>query len=90
MSKSFEELSVAEQKLATSIANKLGKDGVNYFIEHGEIPPVKLTSKEMEFLKGGYSESEFSADAGAVMGWLCTPLIKAGGAIKRAGDKYLR
>ena len=86
--KTFDELSPAEQQLATSIANKLGVEGVNYFIKHGELPAVKLTEKEMEFLKGG--ESDFTREGREFITWLCTPLIRAGRAIKDAGDKYLR
>ncbi len=39
--------------LAQSVINKLGREGVSYIYETGELPAVKLTSREMECLRGG-------------------------------------
>lgn len=44
---------VKEKKLIEIIKKKLGKDGIKYVKEHGEIPCIKLTEEEMKFLKGG-------------------------------------
>lgn len=44
---------VKEKKLIEIIKKKLGKDGLKYVQQHGEIPCIKLTEEEMKFLKGG-------------------------------------
>ena len=40
-------------EIEKSIYNKLGKDDIAYFEKHGEMPAIKLTDEEMEYLKGG-------------------------------------
>lgn len=41
------------QKLIESIIKKLGKEGCESFVKTGELPAIKLTPEEMEFVKGG-------------------------------------
>lgn len=41
-----------EVKLAKEIINKIGVAGVEYMREHGELPAIKLTKEEMNFLNG--------------------------------------
>jgi len=40
-------------KLVDSIVKKLGKEGCEHFVKTGELPAIKLTNEEMEFIKGG-------------------------------------
>lgn len=44
---------MSNKKIAESIVQKLGQEGVAYLKATGELPAVKLTNKEMSFLKAG-------------------------------------
>jgi hypothetical protein len=39
-----------DKVIAQSIIKKLGKQGVKHFLEHGELPDVKLSSKELKWI----------------------------------------
>ncbi len=41
------------EKIKDGILKKLGRDGIAYMQKHGELPAIKLSRKELEFLKGG-------------------------------------
>jgi hypothetical protein len=41
------------EKLTTSIIKKLGREGRDYVLKHGELPAIPLTNEEMEYVKGG-------------------------------------
>lgn len=43
----------AEQKIVENIIKKLGKEGVEYLMKHGEMPVLKLSAEEMNFIRGG-------------------------------------
>lgn len=49
------------ENIAETIARKLGKDGLEYLEKNGELPAMKLTSEEMNFLKGGLTFEKGSA-----------------------------
>ena len=40
-------------EIAKSIINKLGKEGMEYLQKNGELPEIKLSPEEMNFIKGG-------------------------------------
>lgn len=42
-----------ELKALGGILKKLGRDGYEYYAKNKELPAVKLTSEELEFVKGG-------------------------------------
>lgn len=46
-------MSEFDRKLVETIFKKLGKEGAEHFVKTGELPAVKLTAQEMEFVKGG-------------------------------------
>jgi|JI10StandDraft_1071094.scaffolds.fasta_scaffold6601541_1 hypothetical protein len=46
-------------QIKESIVLKLGKEGVKYLEKNGELPAIKLTSEEMEFMKGGWTIPDF-------------------------------
>jgi len=41
------------KKIIESIARKLSEEDIKYMQQHRELPAVKLTEEEMNFLKGG-------------------------------------
>ncbi len=53
------------KKTLESIIQKFGADGCEYVLENDELPAIKLTAQEMEFIKGGISWEEFKASVKA-------------------------
>jgi len=46
-------------QIAESIVKKLGKEGVAHLEKNGELPAIKLTDEEMQFMRGGWTISDF-------------------------------
>ena len=41
------------ERLTKSIAKKLGKEGIEYLEKNGDLPAIKLSNEEMNYIKGG-------------------------------------
>lgn len=41
------------ERLSQVIIQKLGKEGCEYLVQNGELPAIKLTKEELEYVKGG-------------------------------------
>ncbi len=50
-------------KIAESIARKLGKEGIEYLEKNGDLPVIKLSPEEMEFVRGGINVVDSVKDA---------------------------
>jgi hypothetical protein len=44
---------MSNKKIAESIIQKLGQEGIAHMKATGELPAIKLTNEEMSFLKAG-------------------------------------
>ena len=42
-----------EDRILNQIKDKLGEEGLRYFYQYQEIPPLQLTNEEMVYLQGG-------------------------------------